>query len=169
MQPPDGPPVWTALILPPSGAPPPISSTIFRRLVPIGTSMRPVLVILPASANTLVPLLFSVPMPANHSAPLRKIGGTFANVSTLLINVGQPHNPLSAGNGGRGRGVPRLPSTDIINAVSSPQTNAPAPMRMSMLKLNGDSKIPLPSRPRVLACLMAVCNRLMASGYSARQ
>ena len=31
--------------------------------------------ILPASANTFVPLLFSVPMPANHSAPLRMIGG----------------------------------------------------------------------------------------------
>ena len=33
--------------------------------------MRPVLLILPASAKTLVPLLFSVPMPANQSAPLR--------------------------------------------------------------------------------------------------
>jgi hypothetical protein len=39
--------------------------------VPIGTSMRPVLLILPARAKTLVPLLFSVPMPANHAAPLR--------------------------------------------------------------------------------------------------
>src|SRR5208283_2139356 len=122
MQPPDGPPVWTALILRPSGAPPPISPTICRSGVPIGTSMRPVLLIFPASANTFVPLLFSVPMLANHSAPLRKIGGTLANVSTLLISVGQFHNPLSAGNGGRGRGVPRLPSTDIISAVSSPHT-----------------------------------------------
>ena len=68
MQPPEGPPVWTALILPPSGAPPPISSTICRSGMPIGTSMRPVLLILPASAKTLVPLLFSVPMPANHRA-----------------------------------------------------------------------------------------------------
>src|SRR3974390_2641950 len=123
MQPPEGPPVWTALILPPSGAPPPISSTILRREVPMGTSIRPVLVILPARANTFVPLLFSVPIPANHAAPLRTIGATFAKVSTLLINVGQPQRPLSAGNGGRGRGVPRLPSTDIIKAVSSPQTN----------------------------------------------
>jgi hypothetical protein len=38
-----------------------------RSGVPIGTSIRPVLLILPASANTLVPLLFSVPMPANQS------------------------------------------------------------------------------------------------------
>ena len=89
-----------------------------------------------------------------------------AKVSTLLISVGQPHRPLSAGNGGRGRGVPRLPSIEAISAVSSPQTKAPAPMRMSMLKLNGDSKMPLPSRPSCLACLMAICRRLIASGYS---
>src|ERR1051325_7686081 len=101
MQPPEGPPVCTALIAPPSGAPPPMVSTILRSGVPIGTSMSPVLVIFPASANTFVPLLFSVPMPANHAAVLRIIVGTLANVSTLLINVGQPHKPLSAGNGGR--------------------------------------------------------------------
>src|SRR4051795_880197 len=106
MHPPDGPPVWTALMTPP-GDPPPISSTMVRRGVPIGTSIRPVRRILPASANTLVPLLFSVPIEANHSAPLRMIGGMLANVSTLLISVGQPHNPFSAGYGGRGRGVPR--------------------------------------------------------------
>src|SRR5690348_16335220 len=108
MHPPEGPPVCTALILRPSGAPPPISSTILRRVVPIGTSISPVLLIFPANAKTLVPLLFSVPMPLNHSAPLRMIVGTFAKVSTLLIRVGEPYKPLSAGNGGRGRGVPRL-------------------------------------------------------------
>src|SRR5579864_4580611 len=134
MQPPDGPPVCTALIFP-SGAPPPISSTISRSFVPIGTSIRPVFLIFPASAKTLVPLLFSVPIFANHSAPLRIIDGTLAKVSTLLIRVGQSHKPLSAGNGGRGRGVPRLPSTDAISAVSSPQTKAPAPMRISTWKL----------------------------------
>src|ERR1039457_6411786 len=114
MHPPEGPPVWTALILPPSGAPPPISSTIWRRDVPIGTSMSPVLVIFPASANTFVPLLFSVPIDANQSAPLRMMGAMFANVSTLLIRVGLLQRPLSAGNGGRGRGVPRLPSIEAM-------------------------------------------------------
>src|SRR5208283_2848524 len=99
MQPPEGPPVWTALMRPPSGAPPPILSTIFRKGVPIGTSIRPVLLILPANAKTLVPLLFSVPIPANQSAPLRMIGGTLAKVSTLLMSVGEDHKPLSAGNG----------------------------------------------------------------------
>ena len=43
--------------------------------MPIGTSTRPVLTTLPARAKTLVPLLFSVPMPANQSPPLRMIGG----------------------------------------------------------------------------------------------
>src|SRR5690349_18902269 len=123
MQPPEGPPVCTALIVCPSGAPPPISSTICRRGIPMGTSMSPLFVILPVSANTLVPLLFSVPKLAYQSAPFLRIGATLANVSTLLSNVGQPHSPLSAGKGGRGRGVPRLPSTEAISAVSSPQTN----------------------------------------------
>ena len=55
----------------------------------MGTSIRPVLVILPARAKTLVPLLLSVPMPANHSAPCWMMGAMLANVSTLLIRVGQ--------------------------------------------------------------------------------
>src|SRR5262245_18233972 len=97
MQPPEGQPVCTALTLAPSGAPPPNSSTISRKVMPIGTSLGPVLRPLPAIAKTLVPLLFSVPIAANHSAPLRMIAGMLANVSTLLISVGQPHNPLSAG------------------------------------------------------------------------
>ena len=57
-----------------------------------------------------------------------------AKVSTLLSTVGLPHRPLTAGNGGRGRGSPRLPSMEAISAVSSPQTNAPAPMRISRSK-----------------------------------
>ncbi len=43
--------------------------------------------------------------------------------------------PDVAGNGGRERGIPRLPSIEPISAVSSPQTNAPAPSRMWMSKL----------------------------------
>jgi hypothetical protein len=49
--------------------------------------------------------------------------------------VGNPQSPLSAGNGGRGCGWPRLPSMDAMSAVSSPQTNAPAPIRISTSKL----------------------------------
>ncbi len=56
MQPPEGPPVWAALNFLPFGMPPPISSTISRRVVPMGISTRPVLWILPPRAKTLVPL-----------------------------------------------------------------------------------------------------------------
>ena len=51
--------------------------------------------------------------------------------------------------------MPRLPSIDAISAVSSPQTNAPAPRRMSMWKLKRVPKMLLPSRPMRSACLMA--------------
>src|SRR5882724_11133883 len=97
MQPPEGPPVCTALIVPPSDAPPPISSTICRRVIPIGTSTNPERLTLPARAKTFVPLLFAVPMEENHSAPRRRMGGMLANVSTLLMRVGHSHSPLSAG------------------------------------------------------------------------
>ena len=65
--------------------------------MPIGTSISPVLRILPASANTLVPLLLGVPIAAYQAGPLRMIGAMLAKVSTLLISVGKPHSPLSAG------------------------------------------------------------------------
>ena len=61
---------------------------ISRSVIPIGTSISPVFSMRPAKAKTLVPLDFSVPMPANHSPPRRMIAGTLASVSTLLISVG---------------------------------------------------------------------------------
>ncbi len=70
---------------------------IVLRVVPIGTSTRPMLFISPVSANTFVPLLFSVPILANQSPPLRIILGTLANVSTLFITVGLPQRPFWAG------------------------------------------------------------------------
>ena len=90
MQPPEGPPVCTALnFLPPLG-PPPISSMIRRRLMPMGTSTRPVFSILPTRLKTLVPLEPSVPMPANQAPPRLTMCGTLAQVSTLFRVVGQP-------------------------------------------------------------------------------
>jgi hypothetical protein len=97
MQPPAGPPVWTALNVPPSTIPPPMSNTISRSVVPIGTSTMPVFATRPASAKTLVPALPAVPIEANHAPPLRMIGATLAKVSTLLISVGLPHSPATAG------------------------------------------------------------------------
>ena len=126
-QPPEGPPVCTALNFLPPLMPPPISYIISRNVIPIGTSMRPTLLILPASANTLVPFDFSVPMDENQSAPLRIMAGILANVSTLFTLVGLSRYPFTEGNGGLLAGSPRLPSMEWISAVSSPQTNAPAP------------------------------------------
>ena len=54
--------------------------------------------------------------------------GTAASVSTLLIVVGWPNTPETAGNGGLIRGLPRRPSSEFISAVSSPQMYAPAPL-----------------------------------------
>ncbi len=114
----------------PSGIPPPISKINCLSVVPIGTSTRPTLFTLPPKAKTLVPLVSSVPMAAKFSQPSRKIKGTQASVSTLLTMDGHPHKPLTAGNGGRGFGIPRLPSMLLMRAVSSPQTKAPAPNLM---------------------------------------
>ena len=68
-----------------------------------------------------MPLLFSVPIEPNQSAPLRTMHGTDAIDSTLLITVGAAYRPATAGNGGRRRGWPRRPSSESRSAVSSPQ------------------------------------------------
>ncbi len=127
MHPPEGPPICTALNSLPSGMPPPMSKTISRSVIPMGTSTSPVFTTLPVSAKTFVPLEFAVPMAAKDSAPSRMMWETFAMVSTLLTMVGFWKSPATDGNGGRGRGMPRRPSTEAMRAVSSPQTKAPAP------------------------------------------
>ena len=134
IQPPDGPPVWTALNRRPSARPPPISKTIWRRVRPIGTSISPVLVTAPVRAKTFVPLERSVPIALSQSPPRLITAGILAKVSTLFINVGQPQRPEAAGYGGRGFGVPLPPCIDAISAVSSPHTKAPAPIRTSTWK-----------------------------------
>ena len=120
---------------------------ISRRVVPIGTSIRPECLTLPVSAKTFVPLEVAVPILPNHSPPLRMMTGMLASVSTLLMTVGLPQSPLTAGKGGRGRGVPRWPSMEASRAVSSPQTKAPAPNRISMSKLKPLPRMSAPSRP----------------------
>ncbi len=44
----------------------------------------------PEMQNSLVPVLFGRPMPANHAAPRRMMSGTTAIDSTLFTVVGQP-------------------------------------------------------------------------------
>src|SRR4030042_2017607 len=55
IQPPEGPPVCTALNFLLFMIPPPISNMISLRVIPIGTSTSPVFLTLPASEKTLVP------------------------------------------------------------------------------------------------------------------
>ena len=87
----------------------------------ISISYTPGLLILPQADMSLVPVDFPIPIFAYSSPPSLMIGTNAAMVSTLLTTVGQPHNPLTAGKGGFIRGLPRLPSNDSSNAVSSPQ------------------------------------------------
>src|SRR5512143_3931572 len=109
MQPPEGPPICTAL-------------NLRFPLMP-----RPMSLSAPERAKTFVPFDFSVPRLANQSAPFRMIGGTLAKVSTLFRTDGRCQRPLTAGNGGFALGMPRLPSIEAMSAVASPHTKAPAP------------------------------------------
>ena len=54
-QPPEGPPICTALNFFFFGIPPPISNTISLTVIPIGTSIKPVFLTFPVSANIFVP------------------------------------------------------------------------------------------------------------------
>src|SRR3954470_17759604 len=83
---------------------PPASSSRLRNVVPSGASNCPGLVTCPETEYNVMPLLFSVPIEPNHSAPLRTMLGTEAMLSTLLITVGAAYRPATAGNGGRSRG-----------------------------------------------------------------
>ena len=78
IQPPEGPPVWAALNSLPFGMPPPMSNTISLKVVPIGTSTKPMLLTFPPKANTLVPFDFSVPMEEYHWLPFKMICAIFA-------------------------------------------------------------------------------------------
>src|SRR3990170_691355 len=69
IQPPEGPPICTALNFRFPLMPPPMSKIMVLSGVPIGTSTRPMLLRAPESANTFVPLLFSIPKLENQSAP----------------------------------------------------------------------------------------------------
>ena len=167
-QPPEGPPICTALNFFFFGIPPPISNTISLIVVPIGTSTKPARFTFPVNENILVPLLFSVPTLAYHSAPLSMIMGTLANVSTLFKLVGLSHNPASTDCGGLVLGIPRLPSMENCIAVDSPHTKAPAPSFNVISRQYLLPKIFLPRNLCFIACLIASSSRSIANGYSAR-
>jgi len=75
----------------------------------------------PLMQNSLVPAFLSLPKPANQLAPLLRIVGITATVSTFVTVVGHPYKPALAGNGGFSLGRPGLPSKDSMRADSSPQ------------------------------------------------
>ena len=77
--------------------PPPMSKTISLSVVPMGISTRPVRLTLPERANTLVPLEPLVPTDAKAAGPWEMISETLPKVSTLLMTVGLPNRPRTAG------------------------------------------------------------------------
>ena len=94
MQPPEGPPICTALHFLPLGMPPPTANTISRMVVPMGTSTRPVRLTMPESANTLVPLLLAVPTAAKASPPISIRAGTQAKRLDVVDDRGHAEQPL---------------------------------------------------------------------------
>ena len=167
-QPPEGPPICTALNFSPFFTPPPMSKMISRRVVPMGTSIRPVFSMEPVREKVLVPGLPAVPMERYHSAPSRTMRGTLAKVSTLLRTVGFSHKPFSTVRGGLTRGMPRLPSMEAVRAEPSPQTKAPAPRLMWRWKEKSVPRMLSPRRPASSSSWMAWVSRATDMGYSAR-
>src|SRR5882672_2298333 len=117
----DEPPGNQALSLRPFQTPPANSSRISRAVRPNGTSYTPGLLTWPETPHKKLPVLLGVPSALNQSAPRSTMYGALNSDSTLLTVVGDFHRPEPAGNGGLGRGCPRLPSSDSIRPVSSPQ------------------------------------------------
>ena len=123
MQPPDGPPICTALYCLAAGdAAADVEDDLAQRRAHRDLDQAGART-LPERAKTLVPLLRRGAAPRNHVAPVATMTGTLASVSTLLMTVGLPNRPRDRRDtAGRGRGMPRRPSMLWMSAVSSPQT-----------------------------------------------
>ena len=147
MQPPDGPPVCTALNARPSGMPPPMSNDdlaqrdAHRHFDEAGVDD------LAGEREDLGALAL---LGADGGEPVAAVADDRGDVGEGLDVVDQRRaapQARSADTAGAGAAVPRSPSIEAISAVSSPQTNAPAPMRMSTSKLKRRPQMLLPRRP----------------------
>ena len=150
----------------PSRQPPPHTSTSSRMVRPIGNSYMPTWLIEPMRVNILVPLLFSVPIEENHSAPLMTMWGTHDMVSVLFTTVGRLNRPASTERGGLVRGMARLPSMPNMSADASPEMYAPPPICTSTWQVKPEPMMLSPSSPASYACCTAILVRWIASGYS---
>ena len=166
MQPPEGPPICTALILPAVlDAAGDVEDDVSQRQLPMGTSTRPPRWTLPVRAKTLVPLEFSVPMAAKVGAAVLDDPGHVGK-GLYVVNVGGliQNSRFWAGKGGLSRGMPRLPSMDSMRAVSSPQTKAPAPTLMFRSQEKPVPRMFLPNRPRAAGLLDGLAQPLHRQG-----
>src|SRR4030042_6528569 len=114
--------------------------------VPIGTSTRPMLLILPTREKTFVPVLVFAPIPANHFPPRARVAGTFAQGATLFKCEGRFQRPCSTVWMYFALGSPAAPSREAMSAVDSPQTKAPAPLLILMSKTKPEPKRFFPRR-----------------------
>src|SRR6266542_2020826 len=126
----DEPPGTNAFNFLPPRIPPPTSSIICCTGKPSFSSYTPGRFTCPVRQVILVPPALGTPSAAKAEPPSRMIAGAAQNVSTLFSTVGDWNAPTTAGNGGRMRGTPRLPSNDSSSADSSPHSYAPAPVCM---------------------------------------
>src|SRR5271156_3151475 len=152
----------------PSAMPPACLKISSDTGVPIGTSYTP-----GCTTSPLTPINFSPAEPFRpcdlyQSTPRKRIVGTFANVSTLLITVGLFHRPCCTGNGGLLRGSARLPSIASSSAVSSPQMYPPGLTNISRSKLNSLPSTCAPSSPARAQRRISSCRIFSWSSYSWR-
>ena len=147
-----------------------MSKTISRSVMPIGTSIRPVLLTRPGQGEHLGALAL---LGADRGEPLAAVADDRRNVGEGLDVVDQrraaPQARLGRERRTRARAAALAFDRGDQSAVSSPHTNAPAPRRISTCEVEGRAADAVAQQRRcVSACLMAVFSRLTASGYSAR-
>ena len=160
MQPPDGPPVCTALIVPVGDAAAHLLDDRAAAVVPIGTSTRPVLRDLAGQGEDLGPLALLGADAANQSAPVaddrRDVGERLDVVDERRAAPQARSRPGRAAAAGACRACPR----------SRPSARSPRRRRTRRRRCGcrrgsrtATRRLPLPSRPSCLACLIAVCSR----------